>query len=211
MSDLKGVGASSAAHFYGSQSSQDRVTTAKIGEHTLADVARRLGNGVTEEALRKENPHIKNFVQPGQDIRLPPRDEVRSSKPKKDETAAEPKKEEPKKTESKKTEPKKDGVKLPEGRVGDYKIPLPKPVPGTDDTYDRGGTSSNRKDEQARLDRSRPRDERDLDPKVIEAERKKKIEESAKQVDRGRIDPAQVEREKELIRQLGKKIGNKPN
>src|SRR5262245_48605895 len=208
MSDLKGVGSSSAAHFNGPHSSQDQVTTVKVGENTLADVARRLGTGVTEEMLRKENPQIKNYVQPGQEIRLPPRDEIKSSKPKKDATAEGPKNEEPRKTEPKKTEPKNDGPKLPEGKVGDYKIPLPKPVQGTDDTYDRGGTSSNRKEEQSRLDRARPRDERDLDPKVIEAERKKKIDESAKQVDRGRIDPAQVEREKELIKQLGKKLGN---
>lgn len=210
MSDLKGIGSSSAAHFNGSHSSGDQVTTVKVGENSLADVARRLGNGITEEALRKENPQIKNFVQAGQEIRLPPRDEVKSSKPKKDETVSEPKNDEPGKTEPRRTQPKKDTVNIREGRVGDYKI-QPKIVPGTDDTYDRGGTSSNRKDDQSRLDRSRPRDERDLDPKVIEAERKKKIEESAKQVDRGRIDPAQVEREKEVIRRLGKEIGNKPH
>ncbi len=203
MSDLKGISGSSAAHFSGSHSSQDRVTTVKVGENTLADVARRLGNGVTEEALRKENPHIKNSVLPGQDIRLPPRDEIKSSKPKKEETVSEPKNEEP--TEPRKTQPKKDTVNVREGRVGDYKV-RPTVVPATDDTYDRGGTNSNRKDDQSRLDRSRPRDERDLDPRVIEADKKKKIEESAKHVDRGRIDPAKVEQEKELIRQLGKKV-----
>jgi hypothetical protein len=203
MSDLKGVGGSSAAHFYGSHSSQDRVTTVKVGENTLADVARRLGNGITEEALRKENPHIGKSVLPGQDIRLPARDEVKSSKPKKEETVSEPKNEEPRKAESNKTPPKKDGIKYP--KVGGYEV-KPTYVPGTDDTHDRGGTSSNRKDEQSRLDRSRPRDERDLDPKVIEAEKKKKIEESAKQVDKGRIDPAQVEREKQRIREMSEKL-----
>ena len=167
-----------------------------------------MGNGITAEALQKENPHIKNYVQPGQDIRLPPRDEVKSSKPKKDETAAEPKNEEP--TEPRKTQPKKDGTNLREGRVGDYKV-RPTVVPATDDTYDRGGTSSNRKEEQQRLDRSRPRDERDLDPRVIEADKKKKTEESAKHVDRGRIDPAKVEQEKEQIRELNKRIIIKPN
>ena len=43
MSDLKGIGGSSAANFSGSHSSNDRVTTAKIGENTLADVAGPFG------------------------------------------------------------------------------------------------------------------------------------------------------------------------
>lgn len=206
MSDLKGVGGSSSAHFYGSHSSQDRTTTVKVGENTLADVARRLGNGITEEALRKENPHIGKSVLPGQGIRLPPRDEIKSSKPKTEESKTEPKNEEPRNT---KTQPKKDGSRIPDPQVGDYKV-KPTIVPSTDDAYDRGGTSSNRKQEQERLDRARPRDERDLDPRVIEKDRKKKLEESAKQVDKGRIDPEKIQRERDMIRELGKKIPGKP-
>src|SRR5581483_5926094 len=46
------------------------LTTAQIGESSLADVALRLG--VSEEALRQANPNIGSGVKPGQDVRLPP-------------------------------------------------------------------------------------------------------------------------------------------
>jgi hypothetical protein len=62
-------------------------------------------------------------------------------------------------------QPKTDsGPKIPKGRVGDYEIPPPIPKRETEDTFERG---TNRKDDRDRLDRSRPRDERDLDPNQI--------------------------------------------
>jgi hypothetical protein len=61
--------------------------------------------------------------------------------------------------------PKADsGPKVPKGRIGDYEVNPPIPKRETEDTYERG---TNRKDDSDRLDRSRPRDERDLDPNQI--------------------------------------------
>lgn len=73
-----------------------------------------------------------------------------------------------------------NGPKLPEDKVGDYRVPLPQPKRETEDTYERG---TNREDDQDRLDRSRPRDERDLDPKQKQQLDKEKLDPHKKVVD----------------------------
>jgi hypothetical protein len=55
---------------------------------------------------------------------------------------------------------------------------------GTTDVYDGGVTGTRRRAEQEGLDRARRPDDRDLDPKVLEREKKDKIEHAARPLDR---------------------------
>src|SRR6476619_3910095 len=77
---------------------------------------------------------------------------------------------------------KEKEVKLPEKNVKGVNVQVPKPKMETDDTYERG---TNRKDDQQRLDNARRPDDRDLDPKVLDKEKKNKTEGSA----RNHVDP----------------------
>lgn len=176
MGEVKGAGGPSGAQATGTCPPQENVTTVKTGETTLRQVGQRLVPSVSEDALRKANPQIKNpnQLQAGMDICLP---EKADSAPASNSQGT-------KTTPEKKPQSGGTGFKIPKGRVGDYEIPLPKPTTKTTDVYDGGGTDSSRRAEQERLDSTRPRDERDLDPKVVEAEKKKKTEQGAKIVDR---------------------------
>jgi hypothetical protein len=171
MSGVKGAGGPSCVASSGPDPF-DRVATVRKGETTLKQVAERLG--LTEEALRKANPHIKNpnELKAGQDICLPEGTRA-PAPPAPQEKTARPGPNNP-----------DGGPKLPKGRVGDYEIPLPKPMTSTTDIYDGGVTGTRRRAEQEGLDRTRPRDDRDLDPKVLERDKKERIEHSAKTVDR---------------------------
>ena len=171
MGNVTGPGGPTATNAANTCAPQEDVATVRKGETTLHDVAQRLG--MPEAALRAANPKIDpNKVQAGMDICLP----------KKSADAAKPNQQPggsiggPKAPDG--------GFKPPKGKIGDYEVPLPKPTLSTEDGYDRGGTASSTKVEQGRTDSVRTTDERDIDPKVIEQDKQRKIDQSAKHVDR---------------------------
>lgn len=114
--------------------------------------------------------------------------------------------------------PKDKDVKVPEKNVKGVNVQVPKPVTETDDTYERG---TNRKDDQQRLNNARRPDDRDLDPKVRDKEKRNKIEGSARnhvdgQVKKG-FDEANTQKKKQqydaheqMIREQGDKILGRP-
>ena len=171
MGNVNGAGATSGVNTANICSPQEDVDTVRKDEKSFADVSKRLQ--IPEKDLRAANPGLKQ-LQPGMDICLPNRPHTAES------SGSDQKKIPTAENQSKPA----GGTKIPKGRVGDYEVPLPKPMTGTTDAYDRGGTDSSRKLDQERIDNARRRDDRDLDPKTIEDDRKKKIDNSAKIVDR---------------------------
>ncbi len=177
------------------------------GENTLDKVAQRLGikDPADLAAFKEANSHLdpKKPLQQGQDICIPE---------KKSAQANNHEREIGKVYTNKEKDPKP-----PQGRVGDYNVPLPSPKGSTDDTYERG---TNRKDDQQKLDNARRPDDRDLDPKVIADEKRNKTEGSA----RNHVDPQtkkgmdeatgekarQYDAHEQMIREQGDKILGKP-
>lgn len=117
--------------------------------------------------------------------------------------------------------PKEKDVKVPEKNVKGVNVQVPKPKMETDDTYERG---TNRKDDQQRLDNARRPDDRDLDPKVHDKEKRNKTEGSARNYVDGQtkkgMDEAttagkqekarQYDAHEQMIREQGDKILGRP-
>jgi hypothetical protein len=142
-----GVGATCGPQYHGDGSSSGNVTTVKEGETSLRKVAERLSKNVDKEYGTDPKEIQKGLEKANPNLK----NKVLT---KGQDVCLPPKKE-------------SSGSKT-EKQVGDYVV-KPKITPSTDDTYDRNnGTSSQRKNEQDRLDRTRPRDERDLNPKDIQ-------------------------------------------
>jgi hypothetical protein len=142
-----GVGATCGPQYHGDGSSHGNVTTVKKGETSLRQVAERLSKNVDKEY----GTDAKQIQKQLEDANPKLKNQVLNQG---QDVCLPPKKE-------------NSGSKIGEKKVGDYVV-KPKYTPSTDDTKDRGGTSSNRKEEQDRLDRSRPRDDKDLHPKDIQ-------------------------------------------
>ena len=180
-----GVGATCGPQYHGEGSSSGNVTTVKTGEKSLRHVAERLSKN-TDKEYGKDAKQIQKDLEAAN-----PNLKNKALTPGQD-VCLPPKKE-------------KSGPNAPEKKVGDYVV-KPKYTPSTDDTKDRGGTSSNRKEEQDRLDTTRPRDQRDLDPKDI-----KKIEEKNREPHK-RVVEQQMRKGFEEAENKGKKdTGNKNN
>jgi hypothetical protein len=136
---------------------QQNNTTVKTGETTLRQVAARLGGSITEEALRKANPQLKNpnNLQAGQDINLPEKTEILPNS----STSAGPK-----------THPKKtDGFKGGTYRKGNWEVSGT--IKGsTSSVVDGEGSTEARRAKRDQLDGMRRPDERDMDPAKIKKE-----------------------------------------
>ena len=202
---IKGTGSTIPAYC----KPEDGHATVQQGEYTLDKVAQRLGikDPADVAAFKEANSHLdpKKPLQQGQDICIP---EKKTAQPANDQ-----------KREIGKEYPDKDkDVKVPEKNVKGVNVQVPKPKMETDDTYERG---TNRKDDQQRLDNARRPDDRDLDPKVLDKQKRDKTEGSARNHVDGQVkegfDEANTQGQKEkydareqMIREQGDKILGKP-
>ncbi len=171
--------------------SQDDVSTVKQGETTMRQVAQRLG--VSEEALRKANPHIKNpnQLKAGQDICLPVRSEAKEAASTSKTTKSQ---DEPRKTEG--------GFKMPTYRKGNWEV-SGKPSGGTSSVADGEGSTEARREQRDKLDGMRRRDDRDRTPAEIKKDKELAAEKARKATEPMMKDMDQQMPDGKLQREVG--------